>query len=493
MGIRKIAVGALLGLALISPRIGASGFENTAVGTSAQAMGGAFRSIADDWTAAYYNPAGLAFQQDNSLGAYASFAQNRNSVTPNYRYYDASGNVYETGMFNGTSVNNFHQIYYTPGSGLVTKMPMGKGEVVIGLAAYQPFDANISWQLFRPLYAYNDSASGLYPTNQFKNNLDVVAFQFTAAKTTADQKFGYGLGLQLLRADLNYNDLVFRDNPLESPISDRPFDHIPQFVDADGNGWGFGIRAGMMYKFNKGTLGLTAAVPFDITIKGNANLNFLLPRNLTAQRTGGYTPGSAEYLFTSGASVKLLSEFETKLKLPASFGAALSYRLTEKLLVAIDAELMMWSKFDGFVFDYSGTTGFPVGGTSQAISSYLTASTDRPAEWKSAGKVAVGLKYDWKPKLSLLAGGSYDQSADKDHSSSSPQMFDTGNKLGLNAGAMLHATPRFDCSMALSYRHYPDLSVNGFYDLNGDGVVDSFPGDYKAETVETVLSFQYRF
>ena len=493
MGIRKIAVGALLGLALISSRIAASGFENTAVGTTAQSMGGAFRSIADDWTAAYYNPAGLAFQQDNSFGGYASFTQNRNALTPNYRYSDALGNSYETGMFNDVSINNFHQIYYTPGSGLVARMPMGKSEVVLGLAAYQPFDVNLTWQLFQPLYAYNDSSSGLYPTTQFRNNLDVVAFQFTAAKATSDQKFGYGLGLQLLRADLNYNDLVFRENPLAAPISDRPYEHIPQFVNADGSGWGFGIRAGMMYKFNKGTFALTAAVPFDITLKGTANLNFLLPRNLYATKSGGYTPGSPEYLFTSGAAVKLLSDFETKLKLPASFAAAVSYRATEKLLVALDAELVMWSKYDGFLFDYSNTTGLPIGGTDGEVASFLTTATDRPAEWKSAAKVAVGLKYDWISKLSLMAGGSFDQSADRDNKSTSPQMFDTGNKLGLNAGAILHATPRFDCSMALSYRHYPDLSVSGFYDLNNDGVADSFPGDYKAETVETVLSFQYRF
>ena len=492
MGIVKIAVGALLGLALVSPRVAASGFENTAVGTSAQAMGGAFRSIADDWTAAYYNPAGLAFQQDNSLGAYASFTQNRNQVRPDYKYTDGDGNVYQTGMLNGFSINNFHQVYYTPGSGLVTKLPFGNSEVVIGLSAYQPFDANVSWQLFRPLEAYNDSASGLYPTTQFKNNLDVVAFQLTAAKSSANQKFGYGIGVQLLRADLNYSDLVLRDNPIPE-LNFRPFEHIPQFVAADGNGWGFGVRAGLLYKHSKGALALAAAVPFDITIKGTANLNFLLPRNLTEATSRGYTPGSPEYLFTSGASVKMLSDFETKLKLPASFAVAASYKLTEKLLVAADAELMLWSKFEGLQFDYTNASGFPVGGTGQEIASFLTASTVRPTEWKSAGKVALGLKYDWIPKLSLLAGGSMDQSADPDNTSNTPQFFDTGNKLGLNAGAILHASPRFNCSMVLSYRHYPDLGVSGFYDLNTDGIADSFPGDYKAETIQTTLSFDYRF
>jgi long-chain fatty acid transport protein len=491
MGIVKIAVGALLSLALVSSRAVASGFENTAVGASAQGMGGAFRAIADDWTAAYYNPAGLAFQKDNSFGGYASFTQLRNEINPNYRYVDAYGNIYETGVMNDRPIYNFHQIYYTPGSGMVTRIPVSSSEVVLGLSAYQPFDYNITWQLFRPLTAYNDSAEGLYPTVQYKNNIDVVAFQLTAARTFHNDKLALGLGLQLLRGDLYYNDLIFRDNPLPAQLSDRPYEHIPQFMSANGNGWGFGFRAGMMYKFSKGTFALTAAVPFDITIKGKARLNFLMPRNLTLAKS--YVVGTPEYLFTTGAAVNMTADFETKLNLPASVAVAGSYRPTEKLTVALDAELQMWSSFDGLRFDYTNPNGFPIGGTSPAIASFLTASTVRPANWKTVGKVALGLKYDWISKLSLLAGGSLDQAANGDNQSNLPQLLDIGNKLGLNLGGVLHASPRFNCSLVLSYRHYPNLSVTGFYDLNGDGIADSFPGDYKAETVETVLSFDYRF
>jgi thiamine transport system substrate-binding protein len=44
----------LLLLALCSPGLLASGFENTGLGTTARGMGGAFRAVADDWSAAYY-------------------------------------------------------------------------------------------------------------------------------------------------------------------------------------------------------------------------------------------------------------------------------------------------------------------------------------------------------------------------------------------------------------------------------------------------------
>ncbi len=493
MGIVKFAVGAFLSLALLSPMATAGGFENTAVGTSAQGMGGAFRSIADDWTAAYYNPAGLAFQKDNQLGGYASFTQYRNELIPNYRYYDAYRNSYEIGVINDRTIYNFHQVFYTPGSGLVTRLPILSNEVVFGFSAYQPFDYNISWRLYQPMSAYNDSAEGRFPTVQFKNNLDVVAFQLTAAKSFQGDKLALGIGFQILRGDLFYNDVIFRNNPLGPKFSARPDEFIPEFVSVDGHGWGFGFRAGALYKFGQGTLAFTAAVPFDITIKGTSNLNYLMPKNSTLAKST--LIGTPEYLFTTGQSVKMTADFESKLQLPMSVAIAGSYRPMEKLTVALDAELMMWSRFKGLQFDYTNVIGLPIGGRDAAtgIPSFLTASTVRPAHWKSAGKVALGLRYDWITKLSILAGGSLDQSADRNNESANPQLVDTGDKLGLNIGGILHATNRFNCSLVLSYRHFSNLSTTALNDLNGDGVVDSFPGDYKATTIETVLSFDYRF
>ena len=496
MGIVKFAVGVLLGMALICTSAAASGFENTAVGTAAAGMGGAFRSIADDWTASYYNPAGLAFQKDNQLGAYASFTQLRDELRPNYL---AGANQTDFGIINGRNIYNFHQVFYTPGSGVVTRLPFLNEEVVFGLSAYQPFDYNITWQLFQPLTSYNDSAEGRYPTVQFKNDLDVVAFQLSAAKSFSNDKLALGLGFQLLRADLFYNDVVFRQNPMPSELSADPRGLIPEFVSTNGNGWGFGFRAGLLYKFGKSSLGLTAAVPFDITVKGTAKLEYLMPKNFALANK--YLVGSPEYLFIAGGDVHMTADVESKLKLPKSIAAAFSYRATEKLTVALDAELTMWSRFDGYTFSYSNLSDLPKlsqGDSAQraaaaATWAYLGADTERPAKWKSAGKLALGARYDLISVLSLIGGGSFDQTADRDNNTSTPQLVDTGDKLGLSLGGVLHPTSRFNCALVLNWRHYPDLNSTAQNDLNGDGIVDSFPGSYKAQTIETQLSFDYRF
>ena len=72
-----------------------------------------------------------------------------------------------------------------------------------------------------------------------------------------------------------------------------------------------------------------------------------------------------------------------------------------------------------------------------------------------------------------------------------PQFVDTGDRLGLNFGFVTHID-RWDFGFVTSYFDHPDLKT-GLVDVNNDDIADSFPGEYRASTYETVLSFNYRF
>ena len=95
MGIVKFSVTILIIFALLSPGLGASGFQNSGIGTQAMGMAGAFRAIANDWTAAYYNPAGYASINDNQLGATLGIVHLRNELIPDYRF----GDQFESGIY----------------------------------------------------------------------------------------------------------------------------------------------------------------------------------------------------------------------------------------------------------------------------------------------------------------------------------------------------------------------------------------------------------
>ncbi len=97
---------------------------------------------------------------------------------------------------------------------------------------------------FSPIRAYNDSVDSYLPADQYRNNLDVVTFQVTAAREFIPEKLSIGIGLQLLRGDLMFNNVNFRTTPMtEEPWVDEPYRNVPELSRNDGNGWGFGLNA----------------------------------------------------------------------------------------------------------------------------------------------------------------------------------------------------------------------------------------------------------
>ncbi|MEA1927745.1 MAG: hypothetical protein U9N73_06025 [Candidatus Auribacterota bacterium] len=54
---------------IITPGLYAGGYEFGGLGSRALAMGGAYIGLADDWTASYWNPAGLSQLEGSGVGA----------------------------------------------------------------------------------------------------------------------------------------------------------------------------------------------------------------------------------------------------------------------------------------------------------------------------------------------------------------------------------------------------------------------------------------
>jgi len=476
-------------MALMTGGLYASGFENTGLGTTARGLGGAFRAVANDWSAAYYNPAGYAFLADNQFGGALALFNLRNEITPQYVAVDDFGNEYGWGIANGQTLYNYHRVLNNPAGGLVARMPVW-GETVFGFSIFQPFDYSIVWRLYAMegsfMRAYNPRVIGSQeiPSDHYRNDLDVVAFQFSAAHEFMGEKLAVGAGLQLLRADLWYDDLTFRANPRSSPISDRPRDRIPEFTDNQGVGWGFGLRGGALYKLNdKIDLAITAYMPFDITVKGDTRFTFIMPQSDYVT----VPSDSPDTLFVNGQIKTFTSDFETKLKLPASLALGIAVRPTERLTIALDAEYTLWSHYDGLAFEYSAFNG--VGDVETA---WHTQNLIEPVEWDNAGKVALGAMYDVGSVFTMLAGGSADQSPARDSREFTPQFMDLGTKYGFNVGGTFHIN-QWDLGIITSYFDYPDVDLRGLTDPNADDIFDNFPAQYKAATYETVVSFGYRF
>jgi long-chain fatty acid transport protein len=495
MGMIRLVASVLITLVLLSPGLLAGGFENASIGVKAKGMGGAFRAIADDWSAAYYNPAGLAYINDNQLGVSSGFITFRNELTPNYYYYDDYGNTYDVGVFNDRTLYNRHATHALPSAGCAVRMPFW-GETVFGLSAYQPFDNNLIWTVWESPLAYNDSIAGQLHTDQIESDIDVVAFQLTLAREFVEDQLSVGLGIQFFRADVLIKDLAFRENPLGSPLNDRPFDKIPELTKNDGNGYGFGFNLGFKYRLNdKTTMSSVIRVPFNITVSGTTELTFVMPKGSPYLP---YNPGTIEYLFSHGGAVVPKADFEADLKLPASFGLGVAYDFSDRLTVALDAEYTNWSKFKGFEFSYSQFRSLPstmamTPAEDAIVTDFFTRDMTSPADWDNTIKVMLGASYQRSEALTLLGGVFMDQSPMSSSGVVTPLFVDPGNKIGITGGLLLDVD-RWELGLATGYIHTSDdQSVSSLVDVDGDGIHDSFAAVYGASTYETTLSVNYRF
>jgi len=477
----RSTVALVTALLLLCSCVFATGFQTPGIGVKARGMGGAFRAVADNWTAAYYNPAGYAFLADNQIGFSQGFSHPRDELTPSYTLSQGQYS-YDFGVYTDTLYNE-HKILSMPSGGFAVKLPLFN-EIVWGLSAFQPFDNNLTWTVWQPLAAFNNTLGENLPKDQFKSDIDVIAFQMTTAKSFNDDKMSVGVGLQLLKVNIWMRDFIVRPNP---EWDQRPKDIIIEVTNDRGEAWGFGLNLGFMYKINdKMTLGLTGTLPTSIDIDGESRMRYVVPMANTTEQTMFLGGGTATEILT-------LANFTTKLKLPGIYGLGLSYKVNEKLLLDLDVEYTTWSDFEGFSFKYSDFVLSNDMKESSDPDFFRPAGSSNPTKWENAGKVALGAHYASTEVVSFMGGVSVEQSALRKTMYYTPWFVDTGTRYGFSGGLML-SFERWELGLVTSFYSSPDdKNITWTADADGDGYTDSFPGLYKAATIETLMSVNYRF
>jgi long-subunit fatty acid transport protein len=244
-------------------------------------------------------------------------------------------------------------------------------------------------------------------------------------------------------------------------------------------------------------VGLTAHIPFELTISGDHTSFYAMPKNSSLwQHTDSAAianVGTVGQLFASGSMVTVTSDFDTKLTLPTSLAVGLGYQLSEKMHVAFDAKYTLWSAFDGFEFEYENFVGLSGPADSADVArEFFTSNINYEVDWNDAFTLSLGAIYDVNPTVTALLGGTLDQSPAEDNQDFSPIFMDTGTKYILNGGLIFHID-RWDLGVSTSYTSYPEETVDVPSDFGAEEDFYTFPGEYRGDGYETVLSFIYRF
>ncbi|MDO4626072.1 MAG: outer membrane protein transport protein [Pasteurellaceae bacterium] len=216
----------------------------------------------------------------------------------------------------------------------------------------------------------------------------------------------------------------------------------------EGNEWGFGWNAGLMYEVNKNNR-------FGLAYHSRVDIDF----------DGQYSDAGSAIL---GALAQGNQPGSLTLPLPAYWEFSGYHKVTDKLALHYSYKYTQWDKFTELrATGRSGNELF-----------------QKDEKFRNSSRIALGATYDINEKLTMRAGIAFDESAAQDHHSLS-----------------IPDTDRTWYSLGATYRFTPDLSVDlGYAYLHGSkvsftetqsGLVSRFTS--KAHANLYGLNLNYRF
>lgn len=448
----------------------AGGYNLAGVGAKGLAMAGAFRGVADDWSAMYWNPAGLA-GQSNSVYLDLKVLYPMVWLTPDVPAAIPGYELYRNGVEQTSKANS-----YPAGSfGLVYGI---NEQFTAGLAVYAPSALGAEWinLYLGPPYGYNNNVP--YPEDAWFSDLKVIDIHPTLAYRVND-KLDVGLGLAIQYGTINLKTPKL--SPSDAGDGHAPFPYQHFFVDAalEGSGMGYGFNLGMMYHLMDNlNLGISYRGPVEIAIEGNVKQKLIHPYNLGIQALDS----TKAALFNGGVS-EADPEGKADFPLPMEFGVGVGYMPMPNLTLAFDVLFTQWSSVQDVTIKIDGTD--PIG--QPATDSELI------LRYEDTYKISLGADYllNEQKDFHIRLGYYMDPSPIPD-GSLRPSITDVADKHNLSLG--------------FKYNLRSNLFLEGYYervfsgertiaseDMNGDGEIDNVAGNWKMQVDTFGLTLGYGF
>ncbi len=345
---KKTCVGLALVLALASGLL-ANGLNLNGFGARAAAMGGAFVGLADDYTAVFWNPAGLAQLKKPTFGLTGTFLVPTSKYALGPYSQQTEKKVYPAGLLG----------YFTP---------IGD-RVVVGIGAYTASGLGADWAntgiesvFISPLppAAFTPAVTPY----QWKSFIGSVTIAPTLAVRVTDQIF--------LGASFNANYGFFQtDQWGEYTVIPTAPPTLLNFGQAKLNvkGWGFGATVGLLVKpVEQFSFGVTYRLQSKQKLSGTFSLeNVPLLNN--------YNPLLPTLPDTTDAKLEAIS--------PMWLAGGIAVKPIKDLTVTFDLNWTNWKKVDLFTIQFTN------------------------AAWNTAGLTENELDLRWADKLQLRGGIEY--------------------------------------------------------------------------------------
>jgi len=416
----------------------ANGFNLNGIGSRAVAMGGAFVGLADDFSAVYWNPAGIAFFNKKTFGFYGF------DIVPKQTYELSLG---AAGLVDAETESNH---YF---GGMAAYIHPVNDKLVVGIGIFTPSGMGAEWNGV-------DFAllSGGNATLDWKSKVGVVSFSPVIAYKISDM-FAVGASL-----NINYGmfDLAKWAGAKAQDIPIPPYSLLLDLgqEDVSMKGWGYGASFGVLVKpSDMISAGLSIKTPYKVKFDGDAEIT-------------GFT----------GLGLNATSVIETELTFPLWVAGGIAVKPIDRLSLTADLQWTQWSKVDVVSLNFTD----PIWGDLLAVSG----DDEIAFKWKDALQIRFGAEYTLSNGLAFRAGYYNDPSPTPDKTMNVLLPSYDFNVVTLGVGYSVGGL-RFDAGLEYLKGKERDIDlVKTLIDPEWDSAM---PGIYNMTLVVPSLSVSYSF
>ncbi len=393
----------------------AAGLKVNEQGAKAMAMGNAFTAQADDPSALFYNPAGIAFLKGTqaSIGSTIIYVPSSEftGTTP------LSGNGGSTPVYEKAK----NDIFIAPA--VYVTHSFESAPVSIGLAINSIYPLAKSW----------DDSSAF--RNQIMNiAVKPVNFQPTVAYRFDDWNLGVAAGL-----DITHAIVTMQTAPNVAGAAGTNSAYELGLMGLDGTATDVGWNAGLKWKPIP-SLSFGAAYRSEISLNISGSANFLATTPAGFDIIGMTTGSTSSY-----SRSRVVSTVSTTIILPDSLGLGVAWQPTDKFTLEFDAERTGWSSMDKLEFKFDNTQ--------------LSSFNNKPKtlNWKDVWCYKVGGQYALTKNLDLRAGYMFDKNPIPD--STLGALLPDSDRHSFSIGQGIH-NDHFSLDLAYMWTHFVDRTVN---------------------------------
>ncbi len=350
-----------------------NGLNLNGIGARAVAMGGAFVGLADDFTAVFWNPAGIAQFNKKYFGFYAT------DIIPSMSYtLDVPTSIPGVSV-NMADAKSVRKNYF---AGLASYYHPLSENLVAGIAVYAPSGLGIEWKGADLANLSGPPTFLPNPSIEWRSKIFVLSISPALAYKVNDQ---FMVGATL---NINYGSFETAqyagaaEVQLPTPPYPIYFFNLGQQT-LDMTGWGFGATFGVLVKPSEMfSIGATFRTPSKISFSGET-----------------YVSGIGQLAPFIGP-LEATTDIEADVTWPMWLACGIAVKPVKNFTLTADVQYTQWSKIDVIEITFTDPTWAALMG--------ITEGNKLELHWGSKTQIRLGAEYWLSEEFALRAGYYYD-------------------------------------------------------------------------------------